>query len=99
MKEVETAKIDGVVEVLRRRFPDAEITTRDPGNLEPVGFTIVAEDEEPRILLVSWERFEEDQAETEKLVYQMAVTSLQPGECWFLSSDGTTELIALAPRE
>ncbi len=79
-------RVERVARLLREQLPGAEVTHRDPGGLGPVGFTITT-GKGASILRISWERFQEDQAQTEEFVRQ-AAERLAPGDSLLLTADG-----------
>ena len=82
-------RVERVAQLLRELLPGTEVTHRDPGGLGPVGFTITMS-KGAAILRISWDRFQEDQAQTEEFVHQ-AVGRLSPGDSLLLTVDGTLE--------
>ncbi len=85
---IDPEKIARVAEILREEISGAEVDPLDSGDLGPAVFNITTPTTKGAcVLRVSYERFEEDQADTEKLVRE-AVSRLGPGESWLLRSDG-----------
>ena len=84
-----TERVERVAAILRNAIPGAEVTHQDSGDYGAVVFTITnTVTKGAAKLLISRERFEEDQDETEKLVHQ-AIAQLAPGDSWLLTTGGT----------
>ena len=80
-------KIADVKRVLKEAIPGAKVTHHAPGGFGAIEFRI--EDAGAvAFLRVAWDRLQEDQNETEKLVKQ-AVSLLTHGSTWLLGVAGT----------
>ena len=79
-------RVERVAAILRKGIPDAEVTHRDPGELGPVAYTITTS-KGAAVFRVAWERFQEDQDETERFVRE-AIQYLGPGDSYILNVEG-----------
>ncbi len=96
-REVGVDRIERLKTVLGQEIEGAEISHRTLGDLKGVEFNVVVGDKKPAVLLISWERFQDEQSQeaqtrTESYVRQAAAL-LKAEISLLLKSDGTLETI------
>ncbi len=84
MNKSDPERVESVRRLLEEAFPGKSVSAHDRGLGDVVRFQIGA----IVILRISWERFQEDQAQTEKFVRQ-TFPLLRTGLSGLLTSDGT----------
>ena len=87
-------RVDRIARILTDEIPNATVTHHDSGDFGGVKFRIDARGG-VGTFVVSWERLQEDQDETEELV-RLAIPKLGPGKSWLLTA--AEGLVPLVPE-